>query len=85
MPHTLSRRTFLANAAAVPAVAFVPAGIATGKTYAVLTESLIGTERDAIHSAMKGSDIGAAAVCLVEGGQVRWRASGTHRATVVQQ
>ncbi|SNT83028.1 serine hydrolase domain-containing protein [Stenotrophomonas sp. CC120222-04] len=72
MPHTLSRRTFLANAAAVPAVAFVPAGIATGKTYAVLTESLIETERDAVHSAMKGSDIGAAAVCLVEGGQVRW-------------
>lgn len=72
MPHTLSRRTFLASAAAVPAVAFVPAGIATGKTYAVLTESLIETERDAVHSAMKGSDIGAAAVCLVEGGQVRW-------------
>lgn len=72
MPHTLSRRTFLANAAAVPAVAFVPAGIATGKTYAVLTESLIETEREAVHSAMKGSDIGAAAVCLVEGGQVRW-------------
>ncbi|HID8536547.1 TPA: serine hydrolase domain-containing protein [Stenotrophomonas maltophilia] len=50
----------------------MPAGIATGKTYAVLTESLIETERDAVHSAMKGSDIGAAAVCLVEGGQVRW-------------
>ncbi|WP_232015495.1 serine hydrolase domain-containing protein [Stenotrophomonas maltophilia] len=72
MPGTLSRRTFLASAAAVPAAALMPAGIAAGKTYAVLTESLIETERDAIRSAMKGSDIGAAAVCLVEDGQVRW-------------
>lgn len=72
MPGTLSRRTFLANAAAVPAATLMTAGVATLARPTVTTGSLIEAERGLIRSAMKGSDIGAAAVCLVEGGQVRW-------------
>src|SRR5437588_287628 len=72
MPGTLSRRTFLANAAAVPAAALMPTGVATLARPSVTTASLIDAERGVICSAMQGSGIGGAAVCLVEGGQVRW-------------
>lgn len=72
MPGTLSRRTFLANAAAVPAATLVPTGVATLARPTVTTARLIEAERSVIRSAMEGSGIGAAAVCLVEDGQVRW-------------
>ncbi|MDT3492009.1 serine hydrolase domain-containing protein [Stenotrophomonas maltophilia group sp. msm4] len=72
MPVTLSRRTFLVNAAAVPAATLIPTGVATPARPSVTTASLIDAERGVIRSAMDGSGIGAAAVCLVEGGQVRW-------------
>lgn len=41
MPGTLSRRTFLANAAAVPAAALMPTGVATLARPSVTTASLI--------------------------------------------
>lgn len=72
MPGTLSRRTFLANAAAVPAATLMTTGAVMVAQPTVTTGSLIEAERGVIRSAMKGSGIGAAAVCLVEGGQVRW-------------
>ena len=72
MPGTLSRRAFLANVAAVPAATLLPTFAATVAQPTVTTGSLIDAERGVIRSAMKGSGIGAAAVCLVEGGQVRW-------------
>ncbi|MCM2525554.1 beta-lactamase family protein [Stenotrophomonas maltophilia] len=72
MPGTLSRRAFLANAAAVPAATLMPTGVAAVAQPTVTTGSLIDAERGVIRSAMDGSGIGAAAVCLVEGGQVRW-------------
>ncbi len=72
MPGTLSRRAFLANVAAVPAATLMPTGVATAAQPTVTTGNLIEAERSVIRSAMQGSGIGAAAVCLVEGGQVRW-------------
>lgn|GEM_PF-543238 len=72
MPGTLSRRAFLANAAAVPAATLMPTGVAAVAQPTVTTGSLIDAERGVVRSAMDGSGIGAAAVCLVEGGQVRW-------------
>ncbi len=72
MPGTLSRRAFLANVATVPAATLMPTGVATAAQPTVTTGNLIEAERSVIRSAMQGSGIGAAAVCLVEGGQVRW-------------
>lgn len=72
MPGTLSRRAFLANVAAVPAATLMLTGVATAAQPSVTTGNLIEAERGVIRSAMQGSGIGAAAVCLVEGGQVRW-------------
>ncbi|WP_241744013.1 hypothetical protein [Stenotrophomonas maltophilia] len=62
MPVTLSRRTFLVNAAAVPAATLIPTGVATPARPSVTTASLIDAERSVIRSAMDGSGIGAAAV-----------------------
>ncbi len=50
----------------------MPTGVAAVAQPTVTTGSLIDAERGVIRSAMDGSGIGAAAVCLVEGGQVRW-------------
>lgn len=41
MPGTLSRRTFLANAAAVPAATLMPTGVATAAQPTVTTGNLI--------------------------------------------
>lgn len=70
MPYTLSRRTFLAQAVAVPAAARLPTSSAASA--APQPGDLIDAERKAIRSSMAGSHIGAAAVCLVQEGEPRW-------------
>ncbi|MNM29868.1 D-alanyl-D-alanine carboxypeptidase precursor [compost metagenome] len=72
MAHTLNRRSFLAHTAAFAAAGLVPASSALGAAQSPKLTPMIAAERDSIRAAMRGSRIGAAAVCFVQNGEPQW-------------